>query len=172
MSHPVRGRRSKFLHPPEEYFLLHCNHTPQGDVGLDEGLHLFVPGGKRYTPQGDVGLLTILFKRKSYIANHTPQGDVGFAETTWGATQRVYITPRKGTQAAAPLYCTVLCGKAGRLLFCEILGCARFFPQFFQLREFPQFLYWNTGCFPLEDLPKKRSKFLCLRRFSLSDPVL
>lgn len=27
------------------------------------------------------------------------------------------ITPRKGTQTTAPLYCTVLCGEAGRLFF-------------------------------------------------------
>lgn len=26
-------------------------------------------------------------------------------------------TPRKGTQTTAPLYCTVLCGEAGRLFF-------------------------------------------------------
>ena len=40
------------------------------------------------------------------------------------------VTPRKGTQTTAPLYCTFLCGEAGQLLFLCNFG---WLPIFFRI---------------------------------------
>ena len=124
-------------------FVHFCHHTPQGDVGEPAKDFWTKRTVWDHTPQGDVGEPLPAAKRLlNHSDHHTPQGDVGFCDVDF-KTQltTIMITPRKGTQTTAPLYCTILCGEAGRLLFCEILGCSRFFPQFFQLREFPQLLY-------------------------------
>lgn len=145
-------------------FVHFCHHTPQGDVGLNFsliGTLLSHPArGRRilrcglqnsadhhhdHTPQGDVGqdltIISILALALSPESYTPARGRRTRYQNNPLSISAALITPRKGTQTTAPLYCTVLCGEAGRLLFCEILGYSRFFPQFFQLREFPQLLY-------------------------------
>ena len=152
-------------------FVHFCHHTPQGDVGK-HNTATAKPSPAPITPRkGTLELSAIANKGFGNGKSHPARGRWNFrlkavpavlrtpshpARGRWkfpfilqvGAQTNV-ITPRKGTQTTAPLCCTVSCGEAGRLLFCEI-----------------------SGCFPLEDLSKKRSEFLLFRRFSLSNSVL
>ena len=148
-SHPARGRRIRRFLLYIVQLAQQCHHTPQGDgdqsffilqkntsfctvitsrKGTVEIPVSWKPPGScsSITPQGDVGSssLSVIRLKHSSTKSHPARGRRKTRGLRVLANDFILVTPRKGTQTTAPLYCTVLCGEARRLFFCEILGCS------------------------------------------------